>query len=119
MAFVYNEEMQCFFIELNDILFSCEVPDSILEATANRLAKIYESKLPLIAEFIVSNSEFINVYGEMSKEELFELLNKMTIPGVFFKDNNSGTIAYADSDYVIEFSFIGDFEKFSDLSIDS
>ena len=43
----------------------------------------------------------------------------MTIPWVFLKDNNFGTIAYADSDYVIEFSFIGDFEKFSDLSIDS
>ena len=40
MAFVYNEEMQCFSKELSDILFSCEVPDSILEATANRLAKI-------------------------------------------------------------------------------
>lgn len=119
MAFVYNEEMQCFSKELSDILFSCEVSDSILETMANRLATIYESKLPLIAEYIVSNSEFNNVYGEMSKEELLELLKKMTIPWIFLKDNNSGTIAYADSDYVIEFSFIGDFEKFSDLSIDS
>lgn len=119
MTFVYNEEMKCFSKELSDILFSCEVPDSIIEATSNRLAEIYESKVPLIAEYIVSNSEFINVYGEMSKEGLLELLKKMTIPWVFFKDNNSGTIAYADSDYVIEFSFTGDFEKFSDLSIDS
>ena len=119
MAFVYNEETQCFSKELNDILFSCEVLDSILEITANRLAEIYESKLPLIAEYIVSNSEFPKVYGEMSKEELLESLNKMTIPWIFLKDNNSGTIAYADSDYVIEFSFIGDFERFSDLSIDS
>ena len=119
MAFVYNEEMQCFSKELNDILFSCEVLDSILEIAANRLAEIYESKLPLIAEYIVSNSEFLKVYGEMSKEELLESLKKMTIPWIFLKDNNSGTIAYADSDYVIEFSFIGDFERFSDLSIDS
>lgn len=119
MAFVYNEETQCFSKELNDILFSCEVLDSILEITANRLAKIYESKLPLIAEYIVSNNEFLKVYGEMSKEELLESLKKMTIPWIFLKDNNSGTIAYADSDYVIEFSFIGDFERFSDLSIDS
>ena len=37
----------------------------------------------------------------------------------FLKDGNSGTIAYCDSDYVIELSFTGDFEKFSDLSIDS
>ena len=119
MAFVYNEETQCFSKELNDILFSCEVLDSILEITANRLAKIYESKLPLIAEYIVSNNEFLKVYGEMSKEELLESFKKMTIPWIFLKDNNSGTIAYADSDYVIEFSFIGDFERFSDLSIDS
>ena len=47
-------------------------PASILEATASRLVKIYESELPLIAEYIVSNSEFINVYGKMSKEELLE-----------------------------------------------
>lgn len=119
MAFVYNEEMQCFSKELSDILFSCEVSDSILETTANRLAKVYESKLPLIAEYIVNNSEFLKVYGEMSKEDLLEILKKMTMPWIFIKDNNSGTIAYADSDYVIEFSFIGDFEKFSDLSIDS
>ena len=119
MAFVYNEEMQCFSKEFSDILFSCEVPDSILETTADRLAKIYESKLPLIAEYIVGNSEFVEVYGEMSKGELLELFEKMTIPWIFLKDDHSGTIAYADSDYVIEFSFIGDFEKFSDLSIDS
>ena len=119
MAFVYNEETQCFSKELNDILFSCEVPDSILEITANRLAKIYESKLPSIAEYIVSNSEFLKVYGEMSKEELLGSLKEMTIPWIFLKDNNSGTIAYADSDYVIEFAFIGDFDWFSDLSIDS
>ena len=93
-------------------------PASILEATASRLVKIYESELLLIAEYIVSNSEFINVYGKMSKEELLEY-KKMSISWVFLKDNNFGTIAYADSDYVIEFSFIGDFEKFSDLSIDS
>lgn len=119
MAFLYNEEMQCYCMELNDILFSCETPDIHYESIANGLAEKYESKLPLIAEYIVHHDEFIEVYGETSREELLEMMEEMTIPWIFLKDNNSGTIAYCDPDYVIEFSFEGEFEKFSDLSIDS
>ena len=119
MAFVYDEENQCFFMQLNNIRFSCETLDSHFEAVANILAREYKSKLPSIAEYIVNNNQFTETYGGISKEELLQMLKKMTIPWIFLKDGNSGTIAYCDSDYVIEFSFTGDFEKFSDLSIDS
>lgn len=85
---------------------------------ADRLAREYKSKLPLIAEYIVKNIEFIETYGDISKEDFMVMLNNMTIPWIFLKENNSGTVAYCDSDYVIEFAFIGDFEEFSDFSID-
>ena len=119
MAFVYDEENQCFSMEVNNIRFSCETLDSHIEAAANRLAKKYESKLPSIAEYIVGNEKFLEIYGEISKEELLQMFQEMTNPWIFLQNDNSGTIAYCDPDYVIEFSFTGDFEKFSDLSIDS
>ena len=113
MAFVYSEENLCFSMELNDILFSCETPNQLFESVAKRLAKEYKEKLPLIADYI------IKTYGIISKEIFLVMLEKMTIPWIFLKENNSGTIAYSDSDYVIELSFTGDFEKFGDFSIDS
>lgn len=119
MAFVYSEENLCFSMELNDILFSCETPNQLFESVAKRLAKEYKEKLPLIADYIIKNSEFIKTYGIISKEIFLVMLEKMTIPWIFLKENNSGTIAYSDSDYVIELSFTGDFEKFGDFSIDS
>ena len=118
MAFVYDEANQCFSMELNNIRFSCVTLDSHFEFVANRLAREYESRLPSIAEYIVSNDKFLETYGEISREELLQMLQEMTIPWIFLKDGNSGTIAYCDSNYVIEFSFTGDFENFSDLSID-
>lgn len=119
MAFIYSEENQCFTMELNDILFSCETQNPLFEAVAERLARKYKSKLPFIAEYIVKNNQFIETYGEVSKEEFMTILDNMTIPWIFLKDNNCGTIAYGDFDYVIEFAFYGDYEEFSDFSIDS
>ena len=101
MAFVYSEENLCFSMELNDILFSCETPNQLFESVAKRLAKEYKEKLPLIADYIIKNSEFIKTYGIISKEIFLVMLEKMTIPWIFLKENNSGTIAYSDSDYVI------------------
>ena len=118
MSFLYNEENQCFCMELNDILFSCEVDYPFLEFFAERLAQKYKSRLPFIAEYVVGNKEFIETYGGMSQEEFLIMLEEMTIPWIFLKENNSGTIAYCDSEYVIEFCFRGDFEMFSDFSID-
>lgn len=119
MVFKYDEENQCFSMELNNIRFSCETLDAHFDFTANRLAKEYESKLPLIAEYIVTNDKFLETYGEISRKKLLQMFQEMTIPWIFLKDGNSGTIAYCDSNYVIELSFTGDFEKFSNLSIDS
>ena len=119
MAFIYSEENQCFTMELNDILFSCETQNPLFEAIAARLAGEYKLKLPLIAEYIVKNNEFIETYGEISKEDFMIMLDNMTIPWIFLKENNSGTIAYCDSDYVIEFAFKGDFDEFGDFSIDT
>lgn len=119
MGFVYNEENQCFSMELNDILFSCEKQNPLFAAVAEGLAERYKAKLPSIAEYIVGNEEFIETYGEISKEEFLIMLEEMTIPWIFLKENNAGTIAYGDCDYVIEFSFVGDFEKFDEFSIDS
>ena len=47
------------------------------------------------------------------------MLKEMTIPWIFLEENASGTIAYCDPDYVIEFAFSGDFESFCDFHIDS
>lgn len=118
MAFLYDKENQCFSMELNDILFSCENECQIFESIAERLAKKYKTRLPFIAEYVVGNKEFFEAYGVMSKEDFLIMLEEMTIPWIFLKDNNSGTIAYCDSEYVIEFGFYGDFEEFSDFSID-
>lgn len=119
MAFVYDERNSCYSMEKNDILFSCEYLDISFEKTANRLAEKYKRNLSAIAEYILNNEVFIETYGKKSEKELFEMLEEMTKPWIFLKDVNSGTIAYCDSDYVIEFSFWGDFEEFSDFSIDS
>ena len=80
MAFVYSEENLCFSMELNDILFSCETPNQLFESVAKRLAKEYKEKLPLIADYIIKNSEFIKTYGIISKEIFLVMLEKMTIP---------------------------------------
>lgn len=117
MAFLYNEENQCFSMELNNILFSCETECQLFASVAERLAKKYKTRLPFIAEYIVGNKEFLETYGVMSKEDFLIMLEEMTIPWIFLKENNSGTIAYCDSEYVIEFCFHGDFEEFNDFSI--
>lgn len=119
MAFIYDEENQCFSMETNHILFSCETYNPLFEDTANRLAEEYENRLPSIAEYIASNIELKKLYGELTKEEFLKMLEEMTIPWIFLKDNNCGTIAYCDEDYVIEFAFSGNFEQFYDLSIGS
>lgn len=106
-------------METDNILFSCETISPLLEAAASQLEKEYENKLPSIAEYIVSNAEFQETYGKLSGEELLIMLKEMTIPWIFLKDNDCGTIAYCDADYVIEFAFSGNFEQFYDFSIDS
>lgn len=119
MIFSYCEKDQCYSAESGDILFSCEKLGPVLEIYADRLAGIYKEKLPFIAEYIVKNTDFIEVYGRLSEEEFLCMLETMPIPWVFIREDDSGTIAYCDSDYVIELFFTGDFEKMSDLSIDS
>lgn len=118
MAFQYDAENQCFSMELNDILFSCEIEYQCFESIAENLAQKYKTRLPFIAEYIVGNKEFLETYGVMSKDDFLIMLEEMTIPWIFLKENNCGTIAYCDSEYVIELCFRGDFEEFSDLSID-
>ncbi len=119
MAFVYDEENQCFSMETDNILFSCETFNPIFEIAASQLEKEYENRLPSIAEYIVSNTEFQEIYGELSREEFLEMLKEMTIPWIFLHDTDCGTIAYCDADNVIEFAFSGNFERFYDFSIDS
>ena len=118
MAVQYDAENQCFSTELNDILFSCESEYQLFESDAERLGKKYKDRLPFIAEYIVGNKEFLETYGAMSKEQFLMMLEEMTIPWIFLNESNSGTIAYCDSEYVIELCFRGDFEEFSGLSID-
>lgn len=119
MAFVYDERNSCYSMEKDGILFSCEYLDISFEKTADKLAEKYKRNLSTIAEYILNQEVFIETYGKKSEKELFEMLEEMTIPWIFLKDANSRTIAYCDSNYVIEFSFLGDFEEFSDFSIDS
>ena len=118
MAFLYDEENQCYSMEWDGILFSCETECQLFVTVAERLAKKYKTRLPFIVEYIIGNKEFLETYGVMSKEDFMIRLEEMTIPWIFLGENNSGTIAYGDSGYVIEFCFRGDFEEFSDFSID-
>lgn len=117
MAFQYDDENQCFSMEMNGILFSCETENQISVPIAERLAKNYKTRLPFIVEYIIGNTEFLETYGVMSKEDFMIKLDEMTIPWIFLKEDYSGTIAYCDSEYVIELCFRGDFEEFSDFSI--
>ncbi|MBD5085435.1 MAG: hypothetical protein HDT33_10400 [Clostridiales bacterium] len=119
MDFLYDRENLCFSVEQNDIRFSCEQPTPSLKAFANRLARKYRDRLPFLAEFVVKSDEFLETYGVLSADEFMALLKEMTIPWVFLHSGHHGTIAYCDSDYVIEFAFTGDFETFDDLSVDS
>ncbi len=118
MAFVYDKENQCYSMIINNIQFSCETLDCVFEDTAAKLARVYESRLSLIAQYIVSNAVFQEVYGTLTTKECLKLLETMTIPWIFLKDTGCHTIAYCDTDYVIEFVFSGNFEHFRDLSID-
>lgn len=51
------------------------------------------------------------------KYQLIKQLEEMTIPWIFLKENNSETMAYCDSEYVIAFCFRGDFEESNNFSI--
>lgn len=118
MAFLYDEKNQCYSMEWDGILFSCETECQLFVPIAERLAKKYKTRLPFIVEYMIGNKEFLDTYGVMSKEDFMIRLEEMTIPWIFLGEDNSGTIAYGDSGYVIEFGFRGDFEEFSDFSID-
>lgn len=118
MGFVYDSENQCFSMEIDNILFSCETLDQSLESVAARLAEIYEKSLPAIAGYVVGSSEFLDVYGEMTKEELLNLFRQIPNPWIFLQSNGSGTIAFCTPDYVIELAFAGDFKQFESLHID-
>lgn len=115
--FCYEEENQCYSAEIHKIRFSCDEIDTTYIIYADKLAENYKECKELIAEYICSNTEFIETYGKLSVEEVLVLLEEMTMPWIFLNEHNMATIAYADCDYVIQFDFSGIFEAFCNFGI--
>ena len=64
--------------EIGGITFVCEAPDKNLEETAAEIARIYESKLNSIAEFMIEEG-ICDCYGELTSEKIISSLGKPVI----------------------------------------
>jgi len=112
--FNFDEEREEYVAELNGVEFTCDEPEDGDEEEAQRLSELYFEKLPDMIDFMLP--ELRQVYGEIGRDELPELLGKPTI------NLTTCQIMYLehelDADHIIEFEYDGDFDEFFYFSID-
>lgn len=112
--FTFDEELDGYAAELNGVEFICDEPQDGYEEEARELSRLYYEKLPEMIEFMLP--ELRQVYGEVDKARLPQLLGKPTVNLTTFQ------IMYMeqtlDDSHIIEFEYGDNFEEFSCFSID-
>ena len=112
--FRFDEERDEYVAQLNGVELVCDEPQDGYEEEAQKLSKLYFEKLPEMIEFMLP--ELQQVYGEIDKAELPQLLGKPTINLSTFQ------IMYMeqalDDAHIIEFEYGEDFEEFFYFNID-
>ena len=107
----YNEHE----LEIGGIRFVCETVVDGLEETAAQIARIYESKLDDIANYMLRNG-LSDVFGELLPEQLIVSLGKATI------DLNRCLILYLehtlDDTHIIEVEYGGALDEFFYFNLD-
>lgn len=112
--FKFDEELDEYVAELNGVEFVCDEPEDGYEEEAQKFSKLYFEKLPEMIEFMLP--ELQQVYGDIDKSKLPQLLGKPTINLTTYQ------IMYMeqtlDDTHIIEFEYAGDFEGFECFNID-
>ena len=112
--FKFDEERDEYVAQINGVEFVCDEPQDGYDEEAQKLSKLYFEKLPNMIEFMLP--ELQQVYGEVDKVKLPQLLGKPTINLSTFQ------IMYMeqtlDDCHVIEFEYGDDFEDFFYFNID-
>lgn len=112
--FKFDESRDEYVAQLNGVEFVCDEPQDDYEEEAQKLSKLYFEKLPKMIDFMLP--ELRQVYGEVDKAELSQLLGKPTINLSTFQ------IMYMeqtlDETHIIEFEYGDDFEEFYYFNID-
>lgn len=112
--FKFDEEWDEYVAELNGVEFVCDEPEDGYEEEAQKLSKLYFEKLPEMIEFMLP--ELQQVYGDIDKSKLPQLLGKPTI------NLTTCQVMYMeqtlDDTHIIEFEYAGDFEGFEYFNID-
>ena len=112
--FKFDEERDEYVAELNGVEFVCDEPEDGYEEEAQKLSKLYFEKLPEMIEFMLP--ELQQVYGDIDKSKLPQLLGKPTINLTTYQ------IMYMeqtlDDTHIIEFEYADDFEGFECFNID-
>ena len=112
--FKFDEEQDQYVAEFKGVEFVCDEPQDDYKKEAQKLAKLYFEKLPKMLEFMLP--ELQEIYGEVDKDKLSQLLGKPTINLSTFQ------IMYLeqtlDDSHIIEFEYGDDFEEFFYFNID-
>ena len=75
--FKFDDERDEYVAELNGVEFVCDEPEDGDEEEAQKLSRLYFEKLPEMIEFMWP--ELQQVYGDIDKAKLPQLLGKPTI----------------------------------------
>ncbi|MCI9215286.1 MAG: hypothetical protein HFF75_08540 [Oscillospiraceae bacterium] len=112
--FKFDDERDEYVAELNGVEFVCDEPEDGDEEEAQKLSKLYFEKLPEMIEFMWP--ELQQVYGDIDKAKLPQLLGKPTI------NLTTCQIMYMeqalDDTHIIEFEYTDDFAEFECFNID-
>ena len=112
--FKFDEERDEYVAELNGVEFVCDELQDSYKKEAKKLSGLYFEKLPEIIAFMLP--ELQQIYGEIDRNSLPELLGKPTINLSTFQ------IMYMeqtlDDTHIIEFEYGDDFEEFFYFNID-
>jgi len=112
--FKFDEERDEYVAELNGVEFVCDELEDGYEEEAQKLSKLYFEKLPEMIEFMLPELE--QVYGDVDKANLPQLLGKPTINLTTYQ------IMYMeqtlDDTHIIEFEYADDFAGFELFNID-
>lgn len=112
--FKFDEEREEYVAELNGVKFVCDEPEDGAEEEVQKLSKLYLKKQPEMIDFMLP--ELQQIYGDIDKAELLQLLGKPTI------NLTTCQIMYMeqtlDDSHIIEFEYGDDFSEFYYFNID-
>lgn len=107
---LFDENSETYRIEKDNIIFSFdEQPNDDYESEITKYTIAYKNQLSSIIEFMMP--DIVEMYGEVSKDEVLQKLGKPII------DYMNGTVTYCeqlfDDTHIFTFEFLDD--EFNDL----